>query len=244
MRTAYNRMTKAQLIAILDPEMGIEQTLSWSRSSKAKIIAAIRRQIARESAASRRPCPKGHKPGDPECDLTCHLTGIVPMDSPFLEQAPKVKNRHELHEWLNDDLFPVPTTPVPESAELTGLAATGGALSDVYADPDDRAAETARDFITHTYGHNEAGELVRLMTNHIATDHVNWQKFVEHFHALMRQFSEPPKRHWWERIPDAWGWWWRVPYGWLLAQKRHLHNAMVGWRVSRSYPTDGEGRSR
>jgi hypothetical protein len=68
----------------------------------------------------------------------------------------------------------------------------------------------------------------KLMTLHIDTSMVNWEEFAQNFRRLTEQFTPLPKANWW----NWFGWWWRKPYGWLLTQKRHLRNILVGWRAS------------
>jgi len=195
-------MTKIQLVErMLESEASVEQVASALRLTKTELVRSILRADARDRAARRRPCPKGHKPGDPKCDLMCQISTVEPVFLPiFAGKTRMSKSPHSLHSWTQDELTPVsgPTVPVSEAAPTT---------------LPEKSSETAREFILDTY---DKESLRKVMSLHIDTSMVNWQEFGRRFTELTAQFAPlpKPKHHWWERIPYSWGWFWRVPWGW------------------------------
>lgn len=77
--------------------------------TKAQLIVGIKRARKRRRDFLRpRPCPKGHQPGDPKCDLVgCFVTNIDPIPTLFTEQAPRVPSSATMHSWVQDELTPI-----------------------------------------------------------------------------------------------------------------------------------------
>ena len=142
----YLRMSKAQLLMVLDPEMSFERVIELSQHSKRHLAGLIRAEIRRQERAAayraKQPCPKGHEPGDPACDLTCWITNITPYPNPMLEAAPRVTAKQLYDAWPLDPLSPSPrqqrwttimaATMTPSQAHLEKMAALWKSLYDQF----------------------------------------------------------------------------------------------------------------
>lgn len=135
----YLKMTKAQLIAILDPEMGIEQTLTLGKKTKRALAYQIRKKIRQEvqeqDAARKRLCPKGHKYDDPACSLSCHVVEINPHQTPFITDAPRVPASSVTHSWVSDTLKPIDDPPPPPAVAQRRTELLLSGIDAKYLDP-------------------------------------------------------------------------------------------------------------
>jgi hypothetical protein len=99
-------MKKKDLIIVLDqePDVDLLEVLRHSQMTRVQLIREIKAKIRRESRPAG-PCPKGHKPDDPTCDLTCWVTNIEPFsDAPAYALAAKTRCKSEYHQRLTDNL--------------------------------------------------------------------------------------------------------------------------------------------
>jgi hypothetical protein len=116
MKNPLSRLTKDKLLDLYfaeqydaDGEYPSPQTvIETTHLTKAQLIVEIKRarayRLDSAERASRAKCPKGHKPGDPKCNVMCHIVMLEPLSSPF--EAPRVASP-ALHSWVNDELTPV-----------------------------------------------------------------------------------------------------------------------------------------
>lgn len=98
-------LTKADLIAIYDPELAIVEAIKMAREmSRAELIEKIQTSRWLEKQFREKPCPKGHAFGDPKCGLMCFIKVIEPMNSPLTSiYTPRASN-YKFHSWYTDDL--------------------------------------------------------------------------------------------------------------------------------------------
>lgn len=95
----YRGKTRADLIRMLfDEEVGVEQAMLWCRMRRRDLILAVEGRRRWAVRAARTPCPKGHKPGDPACDLMCFVTVVDPLPTTFVSQLPKTNAKS--HTWI------------------------------------------------------------------------------------------------------------------------------------------------
>ena len=101
-------MRRIDLLRVLiEPEeMSVDHILSLTRMTRRELLAELERRRAAVLYRSREKCPKGCKPGAPNCDLTHWIIPIDPIDTPFTEAMARVRSDHPVHNWINDPLTP------------------------------------------------------------------------------------------------------------------------------------------
>jgi hypothetical protein len=101
----YEGTTKQGLIEMLcEPECTVEEVMSLAKLSRAALVVLVEEAKKRALRYSQEPCPKGHKPGDPDCDISCFITNITPMSNEFTTSLPKVVYTTPMFEWLIDPI--------------------------------------------------------------------------------------------------------------------------------------------
>lgn len=104
------RSTKADLLrTLIDPEgTSVERLVSLSRMTRAQLAEEVEAERRAALRRDRLPCPQGHKPGHPACNLMCFVVPIT-IETPFSTTLPKLPVHHPAHKWAVDELTPAPS---------------------------------------------------------------------------------------------------------------------------------------
>lgn len=182
-------LSKADLLRMLidHEELSVDHVLSLTRMTRAELRAEIRRVQRVTRRQSRAKCPKGHKPNDPACSLTCFIVTIEPIgEMTFLTQADPSKQA--MHSWVTDDLKPVYTAR--SLTEIISKRENLRVLLDVIRE--------------HPLEDSVNWQAFASM----------WRSLNEQFAAPKREWWEriPYSWGWWWRVPYGWllRWWKRT----------------------------------
>ncbi len=205
--------SKAVIMREYDREISLETAIEWARTkTKRELLTILWNGERAQDYANRQPCPKGHKPDDPACDLMCQITLIDPM----MEAAERKVAPWTLHEWHLDELKPVrrrwPASRAVLQDMLTGVSTVApeqpkveyNAMVRAYRNmyglvPAER--QCAREFLGLSNKQENLKALMEIIRDQGLENEVNWQAFAKRYRDLDAQFAVP-KVPWWKR-------WWR-----------------------------------